>query len=325
MSAPLDPVPFDSGQRGPVPGDPAAGGSAPGAPAPFNPLSRGPAPRPKQRGAALPWIIAAAAVGLLIGGGSVAVIAVLSQGGANSASVQGSAGQDPAPTTADDPEPEPTRDPEPSPTAEPVEEPVPAETGSGLSDPEAASALVFSASQLAGISFTDWDQDLAAAPVDADTGFCGAQLTRGPSEFVQATYNLSVDGPGTLPQVAAAGAVFASAEDAAAYMEERATSAACGSWEQQGGTVTVFEPPTAPALVGCQCQNVALHELVLALPDGTEYNQFVVLSQQDRYVAAAFYNVSGEVDGLQETQQLVAEIMDLTVAQVNDVAEGAGR
>lgn len=275
----------------PVPSTPA--GPPTSAPPPGSPGSD--AGR-KRRGPLIAWIVGGAAALVLAVGGIVAAIAL-----------SGGPGPEVAQTSSP---PEVSGEPDPPP------EP-------GITDEEAAEALLLTAGQVADLTFSDWDEDSGGAGINANAGFCSVQLSRGPELFLQNSFYLSIDGPGTLPQVVSAGGVFDTAEDAAQYMADRSDSAACGSWNQNGSALTVFELPIAPLLVGCECQVVSAHEVVASNPDGSAISQFTILSQEDRYVSAVFYALPAEFAGLSETVDLVGALIDLSVQQVSDVAQSA--
>ncbi len=193
-------------------------------------------------------------------------------------------------------------------------------------DPAAAAReLLFTAPQLGSLDPSGaWQPDSANAQVNANGGFCGEQLPRGPDEFVTQQFFHVPSGQGSLPVAVSAGAVFDSAQEAVDYQATRNASAGCGVWNEGTVSRTVLEPPATPTLVGCECQDVALHEIVSTGQDGSTQTTYTVLAQQERFIAAGFYSVAGGFDPSPEVLQLVAELMDLTVRQVNDVATTYG-
>ncbi|MGB2923281.1 MAG: serine/threonine-protein kinase [Mycobacterium sp.] len=190
-----------------------------------------------------------------------------------------------------------------------------------LSDEEAADALRLTADQADTLGGPQWLPAPNSNAVNASAGFCGEQLPAGPTQFSQLLFTPT--GEETIPSLGTAGAVFGSAETAASYQRQRNASAACGTWVTGANSSAVFEPPIAPNLVGCECQDVAVHEIVLTAGDGSQVSQYTVLAQQDRYIAAAFYTVPGTVDDAGVT--FVGNLIDAVVAQVNQIAtDGQG-
>ena len=124
------------------------------------------------------------------------------------------------------------------------------------------------------------------------------------------------------PQLILYGAVFETVRDAESFQRERNSSGECGTWSDGVNNLSLTEPAFTPQLVGCRCQNVAIHETLVEAPDGSAaFTQFDVLAQQDRYIAGAFYYVASD-DAPQEGE-FVSGLIDAVVARVSEVAEEA--
>ncbi len=187
-------------------------------------------------------------------------------------------------------------------------------------DNEAARRLRLDAQQLSSIDGSAWAKERTPGGVNTNTGFCNKQLSAAPGQFVQQRFHADPNGPNTFPFIVSAGAVFPSAEAASDYMEQRNRSASCGVWNVGTDSYSVLEPPAdGAALVGCECQDYAVHEVSIVANTGDSIVEYTVLAQQDRYISAVFYTiVPGFVDQSVITD-FVGTLIDLAIARVNDV------
>lgn len=192
-------------------------------------------------------------------------------------------------------------------------------TGNALSNPQAANALRITAAQATDLGGPEWTAAAGGGnDINANAAFCGQQLAAGPSNFSQLAFV-----PATAaapPTLSTAGAVFESADAAETYQRRRNASVSCGTWTVGADSLAVFEPPISPRLVGCQCQDVAVHEILITAADGSEFSQYSLLAQQDRYISAAFYLTAGAADD--QELAFLGNLMDALVERVNDVATG---
>ena len=188
-----------------------------------------------------------------------------------------------------------------------------------LAAPQAARRLRLSGQQLSTIDGSAWAKERTPGGVNANTGFCNKQLNSGPSEFAQQRYFADPNGPNTFPFIVTAGAVFPDAEAAEAYMRQRNRSASCSVWNVGTDSYSVLEPPASAKLVGCECQDYAVHEITIVANTSDTVVQYAVLAQQDRYISAVFYTiVPGFVDQ-SVISNFVGNLADLAVARVNEV------
>lgn len=187
-------------------------------------------------------------------------------------------------------------------------------TEGGSNDTAAANALLFDAPALSALSAERWEAQETSTSLNPNRGFCGRQVPRGPAEFMQQEFFSLSAGRGNLPVAVSGGAVFDTAEEAAAYQANRDESASCGTWQEAGRERTVEVSAVSPTLVGCECQEVSVYEVVVTLPDGSTERQFTSHARQGRFIAAGYYRVAGDPD------PFFGEVADLTVLRVNDVA-----
>lgn len=204
-----------------------------------------------------------------------------------------------------------------------VTEPAPVATDSDVptsNDADLAAFLQLTVDNIADITMSDWDIDPNAQGASVDTGFCGHSVAAGGVPVSQATHNLTVDGPGTLPKVTTLGTVFPTADAAEAYLASRAATVDCGDWTVDDVLFEVTEPPYTPTLVGCMCQQVQLHRVDAYLPGSDVHAQYAIVAQQDRYVSMAFYTIDERVATSEDALTIVAELQDRLVERVNEIA-----
>lgn len=194
-------------------------------------------------------------------------------------------------------------------------------TAPALTDRQAAGRLLLGAADVGSIAGS-WvaapDTDL----VNPGAGYCNEVLATLPRVADEDGYNFQSAPDVSPPQLILYGAVFETVRDAESFQRERNSSGECGTWSDGVNNLSLTEPAFTPQLVGCRCQNVAIHETLVEAPDGSAaFTQFDVLAQQDRYIAGAFYYVASD-DAPQEGE-FVSGLIDAVVARVSEVAEEA--
>lgn len=194
-------------------------------------------------------------------------------------------------------------------------------TAPALTDREAANRLLLSAADVGSIAGS-WVETSATDLINPSGGYCNEVVTTLPRVVDEDGLNFESAPDVSPPQLILYGAVFDTARDAESFQRERNSSAECGTWNDGVNNLSLTEPGFTPRLVGCRCQNVAIHETLIEAPDGSaSFTQYDVLAQQDRYLAGAFYYVSSD-DAPQEGE-FVSGLIDAVVARVSDVAEEA--
>ena len=261
-------------------------------------------------------LVAAVVAGVLlvtVGAGATAAVLLADDGGDGGGAASTSAG----PTddvSADGAGPSDEVDPAPDPE----------QTASGPTDAELADQIVLSAAQVGNVTFSDWTEHPSPVEIDPNQGYCDRLVAGAPDPFAQATYFPAADTAATATSyVASAGGVFETADDASSYLARVDATADCGSWTAADGTpFEVSSPPFTPTLLGCRCQEVTLHDVLVAPGSGAGVRLLVARATEDRFLSVVTYEVPESVP--QDAYvDAVALLLDLAVYQVNQAAEEA--